>query len=376
MDSRRNFLQKLGLSALAINLAPVTGWAKNKPQIDEKAYDGPVLRVAIIGIGTYGNIVARALQASTKAKLVGVVSGSPDKVKDWQSKYGIPDKNVYNYTNFENIKNNPDIDAIYVIVPNFLHKAYALRAATTGKHVICEKPLGRNAKESQEIVDGCKKAGVKLLVGYRMHFEPKNLEIIAMRNAGDFGKIKYFTGNGGFRIGDPTQWRLDREKAGGGSMMDIGIYAVNGARYMVGEDPIWVTAQEAPKSDLVKFKEGVDETITFQMGFPSGAIAQCLSTYSMNGVDRFLLIGERGWAELNPANGYGPLKGKTNRGDLKAVSPPMQQTLQMDEMAAILFEGKAPVVPVDGEEAVKDSKIIDAIYEAVKTGKKVPLKLV
>ena len=376
MDSRRNFLQKLGLSALALNLVPVTGWAKNKPQISDKPYDGPVLRVAMVGIGTYGNIVARALQASTKAKLVGVVSGTPSKVKDWQTKYGIPDKNVYNYDNFEEIKNNPDIDAIYVTVPNFLHKPYVLRAAKTGKFIISEKPLGRNAKESQEIVDGCKKAGVKLLVGYRMHFEPKNLEIIGMRNAGDFGKIKYFTGNGGFRIGDPTQWRLDREKAGGGSMMDIGIYAINGARYMIGEDPIWVTAQEPPKSDPVKFKEGVDETITFQMGFPSGAIAQCLSTYSMNGVDRFLLIGERGWAELNPANGYGPLKGRTNRGDLKAVSPAMQQTVQMDEMAGIFLEGKTPVVAVDGEEAVKDSKIIDAIYEAVKTGKKIPLKLV
>ncbi len=375
MNSRRNFLQKLGLSALAVQFAPVTGWAKNQAQVSDKPYDGPVLRVAIMGIGTYGNIVARALQASTKAKLVGVISGSPDKVKDWQGKYGIPDKNVYNYNNFENIKNNPDIDAIYVIVPNFLHKPYALRAATTGKHVICEKPLGRTAKESQDIVDGCKKAGVKLLVGYRMHFEPKNLEIIGMRNAGDFGKIKYFTGNGGFRIGDPTQWRLDREKAGGGSMMDIGIYAVNGARYMVGEDPIWVTAQEMPKSDTTKFKEGVDETITFQMGFPSGAVAQCLSTYAMNNVDRFLLVGERGYAELNPANGYGPLKGRTHKGELKAVSPPMQQTLQMDDMAGILLEGKTPVVAVDGEEAVKDSKIIDAVYEAVKTGKKVLLKL-
>ncbi len=375
MNSRRNFLQKMGVSALALKLAPITGLAADKPEATITPYDGPVLRVAIMGIGTYGNIVARALQASTKAKLVGVVSGSPAKVKDWQTKYGIPDKNVYNYDNFEDIKNNPDIDAIYVIVPNFLHKPYVLRAAKTGKHIISEKPLGLTGKEAQEIVDGCKKAGVKLLVGYRMHFEPKNLEIIAMRKAGDFGKIQYFTGNGGFRIGEPTQWRLDKAKAGGGSMMDIGIYAINGARYMIGEDPIWVTAQEAPKSDPVKFKEGVDETITFQMGFPSGAVAQCLSTYAMNNVDRFLLIGTKGYAELQPANGYGPLKGKTHRGELKAVSPPMQQTIQMDEMAGIFLEGKTPEVAVDGEEAVKDAKIIDAIYAAVKSGQKVSLKL-
>ena len=374
MSSRRDFLQKLTAPFVALPFLPKNSLESIISPLE--TYDGPVLRVAIMGIGTYGNIIARALQATTKAKLVGVVSGSPEKVKDWQTKYGIPDKNVYNYDNFDDIKNNPDIDAIYVIVPNFLHKPYVLRAAKTGKHVISEKPLGLNAKECQEMVDGCKKAGVKLLVGYRMHFEPKNLDIIAMRNAGEFGKIKYFTGNGGFRIGDPTQWRLDKAKAGGGSMMDIGIYAVNGVRYMVGEEPIWVTAQEV-KSDPVKFKEGVDETITFQLGFPSGAIAQCLSTYSMNNVDRFLMIGEKGYAELIPANGYGPLNGKTHKGDLKAVSGrlPVQQTIQMDEMAGILLEGKKPVVPVDGEEAVKDAKIIDAIYEAVKKGKRIDLKL-
>jgi FlaA1/EpsC-like NDP-sugar epimerase len=104
MNSRRNFLQKMGLSAAALSLAPIISKASIEPEATITPYDGPVLRVAIMGIGTYGNIVARALQASTKAKLVGVVSGSPTKVKDWQTKYGIPDKNVYNYDNFEELK--------------------------------------------------------------------------------------------------------------------------------------------------------------------------------------------------------------------------------------------------------------------------------
>jgi predicted dehydrogenase len=372
MYSRRDFFRKAGLSSVALSLASAVGCQSKKTE--PASYDGPVLRVAIMGIGVYGNIVAAAMQKCAKAKLVGVISGSPEKVKYWQEDYGIPDKNVYDYDSFDSIRDNPDIDAIYVIVPNFLHRPYVLRAAKTGKHVICEKPLGLDAKESREMVDACKKEGVKLLVGYRMHFEPKNLEIIAMRESGDFGNIRYFTGNGGYRIGDPAQWRLDKAKAGGGSMMDIGIYALNGARYMVGEEPTWVTAQEV-KTDPVKFKDGVDETITFQLGFPSGAIAQCLSTYNMSYVDRFLLVGELGYAELNPSNGYGPLKGQTHLGDLNAVSPPMQQTLQMDEMASILLEGKTAVLPVDGEEGLKDSKIIDAIYTAAKSGKKISLNL-
>jgi predicted dehydrogenase len=142
---------------------------------------------------------------------------------------------------------------------------------------------------------------------------------------------------------------------------------------MVGEEPTWVTAQET-KTDFVKFKEGVDETIQFQLGFPSGAVASCLSTYSMNNLDRFFLNGQKGFAELQPATGYGPIKGRTNKGDLNQPIV-THQTVQMDEMAGIILEGKQPIIPVDGVEGVKDLKIIDAIYLAAKTGKKVDVKI-
>ena len=206
-----------------------------------------------------------------------------------------------------------------------------------------------------------------------MHFEPHTLEIIRMRNEGDFGKILFFQGLSGFTIGDPNQWRLNKKLSGGGAMMDIGIYSVNGSRYMVGEDPVWVTAQET-KNDPVKFKEGIDETIQFQLGFPGGAVASCLSTYSMNNLDRFFLNGTKGYAELQPATGYGPILGRTNKGELIALIV-THQTVQMDEMADIILHGKKPIVPVDGEEAVKDMKIVDAIYEAVKKPGKIELSL-
>ncbi|GAA4422791.1 Gfo/Idh/MocA family oxidoreductase [Pontibacter saemangeumensis] len=373
MDSRRDFLQKLTFSAIGLPLLTFSGLASAEATnlIYEQPYQGPVLRVAIMGLGSYGTRVAEAMQSSKKAKLVGVISGTPSKVKDWQAKYNIPAKNCYNYENFDAIKNNPDIDAVYVITPNALHHDQVIRVAKAGKHAICEKPMAINAKEGQEMVDACNKANVKLLVGYRLHFEPKTLEIIRMREAGEFGKIMFFQGLSGFTIGDPNQWRLNKQLAGGGAMMDIGIYSVNGARYMVGEEPVWVTAQET-KTDPVKFKEGVDETIQFQFGFPSGAVASCLSTYSMSNLDRFFLNGTEGFAELHPATGYGPIKGRTHKGEL---TQPHQthQTVQMDEMAAIILEGKKPVVPVDGEEGLKDLKIIDAIYLAAKTGKKVDL---
>lgn len=372
MNSRRDFLQKLTGSAIAFSFLPNHLLAEEST-IDPRPYDGPMLRVAIMGLGSYGTRVAEAMQTCKKAKLVGVISGTPAKVKAWQAKYNIPEKNCYNYDNFDRIKDNPDIDAVYVITPNALHHNHVIRVAKAGKHAISEKPMAVNAKEGQEMVDACKQANVRLLVGYRMHFEPHTLEIIRMRKAGEFGKPLFFQGLSGFIIGDPTQWRLNKQLAGGGAMMDIGIYSINGSRYMIGEDPIWVTAQET-KTNHEKFKEGVDETIQFQLGFPGGAVASCLSTYNMNNLDRFFLNGSSGFAELLPATGYGPIKGRTNKGEIDQPTT-THQTVQMDEMAGILFEGKQPVVPVDGEEAVKDLKIIDAIYEAVRTGKKVDLHL-
>mgnify|MGYP000013996812 FL=1 len=361
MNSRRVFLQNITMASMAI---PFTNF---------KLYEEKTLRVAICGLGSYGSRVAEAIQSCSRVKLTGIISGTPSKIKKWQAKYNIPDKNCYNYENLDQIKDNPDIDAVYVITPNALHHDQVIRIAKAGKHAICEKPMAVNAREGQEMVDACKKAGVKLLVGYRMHFEPNTLEVIRMRNNGDFGKVLFFQGLCGFKIGDPSQWRLNKQLAGGGSLMDIGIYAINGARYMTGEDPVWVTAQET-KTDPVKFKEGVDETIQFQFGFPSGATASCLSTYAMNNLDRFFLNGDKGFVEMQPSTNYGPIKGRTNKGELDKPHT-IHQAVQMDEMAGIIFDHKKPVVPVDGEEAVKDLKIIDGIYEAVRTGSKITLQL-
>ena len=371
MRSRRDFLQTLTASAAAWPLLP-TGLA-SREQTSFSPYAGPKLRVAIMGLGSYGTRVAKAMEDCERAELVGVISGTPSKITDWQAQYNIPEKNCYNYENFDRVKDNPDIDAIYVITPNGLHHDQVIRVAKAGKHAICEKPMAVNAQEGQEMVDACKRANVKLLVGYRLHFEPKTLAIINKREAGDFGKILFFQGLTGFRIGDPDQWRLDKKLAGGGALMDIGIYSVNGARYMVGEEPVWVTAQET-KNNPEKFSKGVDETIQFQLGFPGGAVASCLSTYAMSHLDRFFLNGVEGFAELHPATGYGPIEGRTHQGELTQPHK-THQTVQMDTMAGIILEGKQAPVPVDGEEGVKDLKIMDAIYRAAETGEKQALSV-
>jgi predicted dehydrogenase len=343
----------------------------NTPVEESKTADGPILRVALMGLGGYCDRVAKAIQACPRVKITGLISGTPTKLAAWGSKYQVPESSRYSYETVDQIKANQEIDAVYITTPNALHKDNVIQIARAGKHVIVEKPMALNAKEGKEMVDYCKTAGVQLVVGYRMHLEPKTLEVVRKRREGEFGQILFFQGLSGFVIGDPKQWRLNKALAGGGSMMDIGIYSVNGARYMIGEEPIWVTAQET-KTDFNKFKEGVDETIQFQMGFPSGAIASCLSTYALNNLDRFFLDGTKGFAELKPATGYGPIMARTHQGEIEFPHV-NHQTVQMDEMAKFILDGKQPIIPMNGEEGLQDLRIVDAIYKAVKTGKKVTI---
>ncbi|SFS30565.1 Gfo/Idh/MocA family protein [Sphingobacterium wenxiniae] len=371
-NSRRYFLQRLLASSVTIPFL-YSSVASGKTSVLTANQQGPTLRVALMGLGDYASRVAEAMQSCKRAKITGLISGTPAKLQQWGEKYQVPEDSRYSYENFDSIRDNSNIDVVYVITPNALHHEHTIRAAKAGKHVICEKPMALDVKEGQEMIDACAQAGVKLLVGYRMHFEPNTLEIIQMRDKGELGKITFFQGLSGFRIGDPSQWRLNKALAGGGSLVDIGIYSVNGARYMVGEEPIWVTAQET-KTDTIKFKDGVDETIQFQLGFPSGAVASCLSSYNIDHLDRFFLSGDKGFAELHPANGYGPIKGRTHKNELR-MPHGAQQTLQMDEMAAIILDGKQPIIPVDGIEGLKDVKIMEAIYQACATGQKQELKL-
>ena len=185
--------------------------------------DSTMLRVALMGLGGYAGRVADAMQDCKKAKVTGLISGTPSKLESWGSKYGVPAASRYNYENYKNIGNNANVDAVYVITPNALHADAVVNIAQAGKHAICEKPMATSSADCRRMIDACKANGVKLLIGYRMHFEPNTLQIVQMRNEGKLGKVLFFQGLCGFHIGNPGQWRLTKELAGGGAIMDIGI---------------------------------------------------------------------------------------------------------------------------------------------------------
>jgi predicted dehydrogenase len=365
MDSRRDFLKKMTAASMVLPLLPSNHINKNLNAETKQ------LRVAMVGLGSYANRVADAVKNSEKVKIVGGVTGTSSKIADWQTKYGVPKENCYSYADFDKIKDNPNIDAVYICLPNSMHAEFTFRAAKAGKHVICEKPMSVTVKEAEAMIAACQTAKVKLYIGYRLHFEPFTRELMRLRTSGELGKIMFVTAQMGFKIGDPKQWRLKKALAGGGAMMDVGIYCINAARYATGEEPIWVNAEEQ-KTDPIKFKE-VDETITWQMGFPSGVVAHCATTYSFNGLGRLTVSGEKDTVELFPAYNYGPIKGQTNKGDMKQPVV-VHQTLQMDGMADCILNG-APEPNIDGFEGLKDMKIIEAIYKSIaKGGEKIKIK--
>jgi predicted dehydrogenase len=356
--SRRDFIRtgSLGAGALVLG-SSLSALACTKA--DKR------LGIALVGLGGYsGGQLAPALQHTKNCYLAGIVTGTPSKAEDWSKKYNIPKSNIYNYQTFDDIANNKDIDIVYVVLPVSMHKEYTIRAAKAGKHVICEKPMALNAAECQEMIDACKKADRLLSIGYRLHFEPHTQEVMRLGQKQVFGKItKVETGNGFTYNGDPNAWRLKKALAGGGGLMDMGIYAIQGARYTLGEEPIAVKAtQEKTRPELFK---DVDETVFWELQFPGGAKVTGKSSYNHDwGYLR--AQAEKGNFELEPAYGYGGLDGKIN-GKPMQIPNIIQQAAQMDDFATCVSLKKQSRVP--GEEGLKDMKVVDAIYRSLDSGK-------
>src|SRR6478736_5267674 len=148
------------------------------------------LGVALVGLGYYStDLLAPALQLTERCYLAGIVTGSPAKAEKWKKQFNLADKNIYNYSDFDSVANNPDIDVIYVVLPPSMHAEYSIRAAKAGKHVWCEKPMAMTAGECQQMIDACNKNKVKLSIGYRMHHEPNTQKIIQFANERTYGNV-------------------------------------------------------------------------------------------------------------------------------------------------------------------------------------------
>lgn len=368
--TRRNFLKHSGAAALAVNLTT----AATAQQLQVPDPPGQKLGFAIVGLGRLAiNQILPAFAKCEKAKPVAFVTGDRAKGEKLAARYGVNPKNIYNYQNYDALRDNPEVDVIYVVLPNSMHAEYTVRGAKAGKHILTEKPMATSVKDCEDMIAACKAANKKLMVAYRCRYEPYNQALIKLCRDGELGKIRLVMSEHGFNIGDPTQWRLNMKLAGGGSLMDIGIYALQAARYTTGEEPNEINAMEITDKTDVRFKE-VEDTINFQLRFPSGALAHCSSFYGFAGQNRIRVIGTKGWAELEPATSYTDLRMRTRIGNAVAerVLPQGNHfALEMDHLADCVMANKDILTP--GEEGLRDMRYISAIYEAARSGKTVKL---
>lgn len=367
-SSRRKFLTDLSLGVGGSVL--LSSFSKCQPNVgttNNTSSNNKRLGIALVGLGGYSSgQLAPALLKTKNCYLAGIVTGTPRKEKEWAEKYNIPQKNIYNYQNFDSIKDNKDIDIVYIVLPVGMHKEYTIRGAQAGKHVICEKPMAVNAADCQEMINACKKANRLLSIGYRLHFEPFNLEAMRLGQQKVYGNIVSINTENGFTWGgDTTSWRLNKALSGGGGLMDMGVYAIQAARYTTGEEPAFVTAREEKLRPEI-FKE-VDETIYFDLDFESGVTAKCMSSYNKN-VSRLRADAERGWFEISTAFYYSGQEGKTSDGPMNFDNNFFEQVAHMDDFALCVQKNKPS--KVSGEEGLKDMRVVDAIYRSIASGKK------
>ncbi len=366
--SRREFMRTFSLGAGASLL----GASALASPLDWLA-PGRKLGVALVGLGKYsGGQLAPALQQTKYCQLAGIVTGSPAKAAQWQKQYGLAAKNCYDYKTFDRIIDNPAIDIVYVVLPNALHAEYVVRAAQAGKHVICEKPMATTVADAQHMIAAVKKAGKQLSVGYRLHFEPHNQAVMRLGQSQAYGKINHLAADNGFKFGNDTPWRVDKKLSGGGPLMDMGIYCLQGCLYTKGQVPISVTAKLSPETGSGYFQE-VEAGVDWQLRFADGSVADCRTSYAQNMQGRLRAEATNGWFELEPAYGYGGLAGKTSKNDNVLDLPNInQQAAQMDAFAQCVLQNKPTSVP--GEMGLRDVQLLTAIYRAAETGQSVSTK--
>lgn len=320
------------------------------------------LGIALVGLGYYStDLLAPALQMTKNCYLAGIVTGTPEKAEKWKQKYNIPDKNIYNYQNFDSIANNPDIDIVYVVLPPSMHKEYTIRAAKAGKHVFCEKPMAPSVNDCMAMIKVCKDNKVNLAIGYRCQHDPNTQEFMRISREKTYGKPKMIACGAGYVDGRTTHWKQNKA-LGGGCMGDMGVYALQGARLATGEEPIAVTAQSSTTRPEI-YKE-VEETMMFQLQFPSGALAACHTSFGIQ-MNYLQVNYEKGWLKMEPFSSYSGNKGSHSSG---IIDFPLnnQQAKQMDEDCLAIMNGTQLIAP--GEEGLRDIKVVEAIYQAAKNG--------
>jgi predicted dehydrogenase len=324
----------------------------------------------VIGLGRIADHHMRGIAQGSSSQVVALVSGHRDKAERIAAQYNVPKSSIYSYEDMDRIRDNKAIDAVIVCLPNSMHAEYTSRSAKAGKHVLCEKPMCISVAEAEQMISACKAANVKLMIAYRLHYEPITQKTIKLIRDGALGKIESISSVNGFNIAR-NEWRSTHALGGGGPLMDVGIYSLNATRYLTGEEPEQFTAVATTPDKDGRF-DGVEENLSWTMRFPSGILASCATTYGVSMPGSYKVFGTKGSLEVG-SFGYQGLHLKASYKEGRDTPPvnidetnpepdPMQFVRQSDHFSRCIVENRTPDTP--GEEGLKDIQHIRSIYKA------------
>ena len=321
---------------------------------------------AVIGLGVIAKAFMEQIASSQTAEVVAFVTGHADKGREWAQKYNVPNAKIYSYDTMDQMHANPAIQAVYVATPNGLHMRDTLASAKAGKHVLCEKPMANNPDECRAMIAACKAANVKLMIAYRMQYEPLYLKAKEMISSGMLGKIAVIEGGFGFDS-KPGVWRLTKKLGGGGPIVDVGIYPLNAIRFLLGEEPVSVTASVATTDTASGRFSEVEESMVWTMKMASGAMAACTTSYGANIPGLLKIHGEKGMLDFGSnAFGNGDIhltgKGSAQQVDESAPHGEYQLRLEAEHMVDCIRNNTTPRSP--GEEGLRDHMIFAELYKA------------
>jgi predicted dehydrogenase len=359
--SRRDFSRLSALTAISAAL-PRLHAQDGAPQTA-----GRPLGWCIVGLGRISMEHFMPAVADSKAgKLTALVSGHREKAEKQAAQYNVPSPSIYSYENFDEIRDNKDIDAVYIALPNSMHAEYTIRAAKAGKHVLCEKPMATSLSDCRAMIEACQKHKVKLMIAYRCQYNALHLKAVDLIRSGALGQVQIIEAAFGFNI-KPGEWRLNPKLSGGGPLLDVGIYCLNASRYLSGEEPTNIKANSSVIDHDGRFNE-VEENDGWTLKFPSGILASCNTTYGANGANFFRVQGSKGTLEMDPAFSYDQMHLRAALSDGQTIDMPEQERdpidfrSQADYFADCVRNNKEP--KTDGQEGLRDMTYISQIYQS------------
>jgi predicted dehydrogenase len=329
----------------------------------------------VVGLGSIAETsVLPAFRNSKKSKLLALVSHDESRAQELGAKFGV--KHCYSYENYEQCLSQPGVDAVFITSLNGTHAEQTIRAAKAGKHVLCEKPMATSVEDCRRMVKACRANSVRLMIAYRKYFEPGSVALKQLVSSGKLGHLRHMFSSYTETVdpGKAKTWQLNKKLAGGGSLMDIGIYCVNAMRWVAGSAPIEATAYrwtDAPK----RFSE-VEDSIAFRLTHPDGLVCQGTSSFSSRAASFLQVHGDEGWAALNPAFAFeeerrlfGKIRGRWFEQRFEVID---EFALELNAFAESIHRGHDP--EPDGMEGLRDLATIEAIYRSAQENRTVPIR--